>query len=79
MANTAKQNFRYPGEQWDKAVTKTVHMRQAGWPIDMTKWLSRAVDDLLAMTPEQIAERMGIEKEPEPARILRRPYERNTL
>lgn len=74
MANTDKQNFRYPSARWRMAVEKTEKMRDEGWPIDMTMVLSEAVERLLSSDPESIAEGLGISKGPAPAPMRRRPY-----
>jgi hypothetical protein len=76
MANTEKQNFRYPTERWRKAVAKLAAMREKGWDIDMTKVLSREVDQLLAETDAATAKRLGLVKGKEPVPAWRNPFAR---
>lgn len=73
MANTDKQNFRYPGGPWDEAVTKTEDMRRAGYSIDMTSLLGSEVDRFRDETIEETAERLGLENAGHPVSINRRP------
>lgn len=80
MANTDKQNIRYPSPPWKKAIEKTKQMRDMGYRADdgcgpdMTMVLSMEVDRLLSETPEQTAARLGLIKGEGPAPMRRRPY-----
>lgn len=54
MANTTKQNFRYPDERWRLCIEKTQRIGT-----DMTKVLVDACEAFLTETDEQSAERLG--------------------
>ena len=74
MATGTKKNFRCSDDElWDKGLTKTEDMRRAGYDIDMTMVLNRAVRQLAEETPEQTAERLGLQAGEGPAKLYRRP------
>lgn len=77
MANTDKQNFRYPTEQWRTAVAKLAEMRGHGYDIDMTKALSTTVDQINDETFEQIAQRYGLTRGTGPVPVWRKPFARS--
>lgn len=79
MAETEKQNFRYPVEKWRLAVAKTVQMREAGYDIDMTMVLVKAVDQLLDESTEATARRLGIRAESLPVEPWRKPFARDEV
>lgn len=76
MANTDKQNFRYPDERWKAGVAKAQAMRGAGYDIDMTKLLTPVVDKFVDETIEQTAKRLRLKQADEPVRPYRAPYRR---
>lgn len=76
MADTEKQNFRYPVERWRSAMTKLEDMRKAGYDIDMTKVLSAEVDRIIGETADSTAERLGLVAGEAPAAVWRKPFAR---
>lgn len=76
MADTEKQGFRYPKEQWNEAVAKAAEMRESGWSIDMTKLLTAEVDLFRSETPAATARRLRLVKQREPVPVYRKPYAR---
>lgn len=77
MADTEKQNFRYPKERWAEAVAKTVAMREQGYDIDMTKVLGAAVDQFIAEGNSDTAVRLGLVAGEKPAPVWRKPFARS--
>jgi hypothetical protein len=62
VANTPKQNFRCDGDAWTRATDKAERMRQAGYPINMTRLLVAEVEKFGTETIEQTAQRLGLER-----------------
>lgn len=76
MANTDKQNFRYPTEAWRRAVAKCAEMREMGYDIDMTRLLAVEVDRFLGEPFKVTAERLELTKADGPVPAYRRPSPR---
>lgn len=81
MANTDKQNIRYPSGPWKQAIEKTIAMRAEGYALaedgcglDMTTLLSMEIERFLSETPASTAKRLGLVKKNGPAPMRRRPY-----
>lgn len=76
MADTEKQNFRYPVERWREAMAKMEKMRRAGFDIDMTKVLGAEVDRVLGESADATARRLGLVAGEAPAAVWRKPFAR---
>jgi hypothetical protein len=76
VANTDKQNVRYPKERWKLGISKAEVMREAGYDVDMTKVVAEAVDRFVDETIEQTAKRLRLKQADEPVRPYRAPYRR---
>jgi len=78
VANTDKQNVRYPKERWKLGISKAEVMREAGYDVDMTKVVARAVDQFVDETVQETADRLGLERADGPVRQYRAPRPRAT-
>jgi hypothetical protein len=76
VASTDKQNFRYPGEEWKQAGEKCQAMRDAGYDIDMTKLLTREVDQFRNESTATTVKRLGLVRSSAPVKLYRRPTAR---
>lgn len=77
MADTEKQNFRYPAERWRLAMDKLAQMRAAGYDVDMTKVLAAEVDRILDESTGATAQRLHLVRASAPAPVWRKPFARS--
>ena len=73
MSVTDRHNIRSPKERWKPAADKCEQMRRAGYDIDVTLVMNHALVDFAKESIDDTAERMGLAKGDQPARIRRQP------
>ncbi len=79
MPDTGSRNFRCETERWDAAQKKARQMRADGYDIDVTKVLNAELGRFNDETADETAERLGLVKGDEPAKLYRRPAPRRAV